>query len=131
MEEYTDKVVTISKVGYHDSDYKYAIEEDYGNWLWDEEWFEPAGVVKTKEDLKDGDIITLGNGDRLLFSDGFFNDIDEKHDNYIGDLFDLNVDLTYSGYSTEESNNVVKVERPLTYYEVFNRNSEVKIVKGE
>ena len=123
MAKYRGQVVTISRI--HNNDEKdYDIVEDGLHFTWAEEWFEPVNEVKTKADLKDGDIITLASGERLLFSNGDFTDLDEEHYNYITDLDDLKDDLTY--INDRRKDDVVKVERPLTYYEVFNREETTK-----
>ena len=45
---------------------------------------------------------------------------------FIPDLDDLNEDLTFARDYDDEENKVVKVERPATYYEVFNRDESVR-----
>lgn len=126
MGAFTGKIVTIKKIEVFGLDYQYCIEEDSDEYIWDEEWFEPVDEVKNRKDLKDGDIITLANGDRLMYLDGEFKDLSVKHSNSILDIYDLNEDLTYAYDSDKEINKVVKVERPASYYEVFNKDKEVK-----
>ena len=78
----------------------------------------------TKKDLKDGDIVTLRNGDRLILCDENFIDLSDENHNWISDLDCLNNDLTYYNENDEE-NDVIKVERPVKYETVFERE-EVK-----
>ena len=126
MGTFKGKIVTIKTIKVFGEDYQYYLKEDSKGLLWDEEWFELFDEVKTKKDLKDGDIITLANGDRLLYYDEDFRDLSDDHTNNILDLNDLNNDLTYKHDYDKETNKVVKVERPTSYYEVFNRDKEVK-----
>ena len=69
----------------------------------------------TKEDLKDGDIVTDREGDKSIFHDS------ELYGNTV--CFEaLNDDLTgVMDYSNED---IVKVERPVTYETVFEREEE-------
>ena len=126
MKEYKGKILTINKTNAFGNDYEYQILEDKGDYYWDEEWLEPVNEVESKEDLNDGDIVTLGNGERLLFAGGDFHDLGSNANNLISDLDDLNDDLTFNRDYLEEENKVVKVERPTTYYEVFKREETVK-----
>lgn len=82
----------------------------------------PAEFIK--KDLQDGDIITLRNGDRLIFTNNDFLDMSDKHDNYLSDIYDLNDDLTYN--DDDKDSDIVKVERPTGYSTVFERVEEVK-----
>lgn len=129
MEKYKGKIVTIKETTLFKDEFQYYIAEDSKEWLWDEEWFEPVDIVKTKKDLKDGDIVTLASGERLLFSDGDFTDLDEEHYNYITYIDDLNDDLTY--INDRRKDDVVKVERPTSYYEVFNREDTKELTVEE
>lgn len=126
MSSYKGIIVTIKKVNEFSEEYQYRIVDDSGKWLWDEEWFEPINEVKTKKDLRDGDIVTLANGDKLMYLDKDFKDLSVKHTNSLLDIEDLNDDLTFSQDYDKEKNNVIKVERPLTYYEAFNIEETVK-----
>lgn len=126
MAKYKGKIVTIKETNVFNEEYSYYLDIDTSEYIWDEEWLEPVNIVETKKDLKDGDIVTLGNGERLLLSGRDFKDFDEDAKNLIADLDDLNDDLTFNRDYSEEDNIVVKVERPLTYYEVFNREETAK-----
>lgn len=79
----------------------------------------------TKSDLKDGDVVTLRNGDRLIHNNGNFTDLNEEHDNYLAYIDDLNDDLTCED-SDEKDSDIVKVERVKEYTTVYERNEEVK-----
>lgn len=124
MKKYLGNVVTIEETNVLGSSYRYYyIKEDNGSWKWDEEWLEPYDEVKTKEDLKDGDVVTLRNGDRLLYCDGQFKDLTYPHHNGICDTYDIEDDLTSD---SDDNDDIMKVERPLSYYEVFNREDKVR-----
>lgn len=123
MSKFKGKVVTIAEI--HSFDGKdYDIEEDNDNYSWAEDWLEPVYDVKTKDDLKDGDVVTLRNRDRLIYCDGQFKDLTYPNHNGICDTYDIEDDLT--GCTNDNHNDIMKVERPLSYYEVFNRNESVK-----
>lgn len=78
-----------------------------------------------KEDLKKNDIVTLRNGDRLLFLDGDFLNLGEGCCHYIDDLDDYEDDLRTWDRDYKEYD-IVKVERPVKYYTVFERDEEVQ-----
>ena len=86
------------------------------------DWLVEENNMK-KQDLKNGDIVILRNGDRLVYTDCGFKDLSKDFHNCISLLSDLNDDLTYC--SERESNDIVKVERPVKYETVFERE-EVK-----
>lgn len=84
-------------------------------------------VDLTKDELKDGDIITLRNGDRLLYNKfkEEFGDLTEGNDNLISDLSDLDDDLTYyDGDYDYRYNDVIRVERPISYIPIFLREDK-------
>ncbi|MBQ8298453.1 MAG: hypothetical protein IJX99_01025 [Clostridia bacterium] len=85
-------------------------------------------VKFTKDDLKDGDIVTLRNGDRLLFIDDEFAELTGNDtDNDLCYESDLSDDLTYDDEDTEyRKNDIMKVERPTTYGIVFERKEDKK-----
>ena len=66
-----------------------------------------------KEDLKNYDIVTLRNGDKLILVDKNFAELDGKNNsNYISDLEDLNDDLTCDRtYPDTKTSDIVKIER--------------------
>lgn len=113
-------------------------------------WWASEGSIElvkfTKANLQDGDVVTLRNGDRLLFIDSEFWEFAESDtDNELCARRDLNNDLTFDG--TGRKNDIVKVERPTTYETLFQRiegkkemtiaeiekalGYEVKIIKEE
>ena len=77
-----------------------------------------------KEDLKNGDIVTLRNGDRLMLSVKSFCDLSENNHNPIYTLNQFKDDLTY--YINEREDDIIKVERPVKYETVFEREEEVQ-----
>lgn len=80
--------------------------------------------VNKKEDLQNGDIVTLRNGDRLMYLDDYFTDLCNDHNNSVCVLNDLDDDL--SCHIEKPVNDVMKVERPVRYVEVFERTEKVK-----
>ena len=63
MKDYKGDVVTIAK-SFGKDPVRYEIKEDFGSWVWDESWLEPAGF--TKADLKDGMVVEAKDGRRRL-----------------------------------------------------------------
>ena len=84
-------------------------------------------TISEKEELKEGDIVTLRNGDRLIYApDNFcdFADLSENNCNSLTDLTDLKDDLTFDGI--DRDSDIVKVERPVTYYTAFEREDKAR-----
>lgn len=84
----------------------------------------------TKYDLKDGDIVTLRNGAKLVYCDDCFFDFGDRIDNNLTDFEDLTNDLKYDDNSwsvdTKADNDIMKVERPTQYKTMYERKEEVK-----
>lgn len=97
--------------------YNYEILENY-----------KGGNMK-KEDLKDGDIVTLKNGDRLVLFSGEFTDL-EREGHWIDDLDDYEDDLRTCDRFYNEYD-IVKVERPVEYETVFTRDDAVELTVDE
>lgn len=84
------------------------------------------GGNMTKADLKDGDIVTLRNGDRLLLLDnGDFYNLGEDSCHYIDDLGDYEDNLKTCDTECMEYD-IIKVERPVKYETVFEREEEAQ-----
>ena len=86
-------------------------------------------IIKDKKDLEEGDIVTLRNGDRLIYApDNFcdFADLSENNCNSLTDLTDLKDDLTFDGIDRDRNNDIVKVERPVSYYTAFEREDKAR-----
>ena len=110
------EIVKIEEIS--DRDYKCSSLEKNELWWMGEDEFTKVKFIKS--DLKDGDIVTYRNGDKrtviagnLINSNGF---ISKKLNQYTNELKD-----TVIG----ESLDIVKVERPTQYKEVFERKEEV------
>ena len=88
-------------------------------------WFKET--ISNKEELKEGDIVTLRNGDRLIYTpdndSNDFYDLSDNH-NYLCDLSDLKDDLTYDG--SDRDNDIVKVERPVQTEVIFERKDKAR-----
>ena len=106
------EIVKIEEIS--DRDYKCSsLKKDELWWMGEDEFVK---VKFTKSDLKDGDIVTYRNGDKrtviagnLINSNGY---ISKKLNQYTNELKD-----TVIG----ESLNIIKVERPVKYEIVFER----------
>ena len=116
MKRLEGEIVTITDI----RDGKADVEENL--WTWDLRAFEKLNII-SKDDLKNGDIVTLRNRDRLVFVGGEdFIDLSDDNDNYLSDICDLEDDLTHENFKDSD---IVKIERPVEYTTVFARE-EVK-----
>ena len=79
----------------------------------------------TKNDLENGDIVTLRNGDKLIYIDDYFYDVSNGYDNVLDDIGDLRDNMIYSDPDYSESD-IMKVSRPTDYVDVFSRPKESK-----
>lgn len=122
MDELIGQIVTIKYVNIDGKGVK--IEEDTHNYTWDVRAFEP--YMMSKDELQDGDIVTLRNGDKLRYNieTESFDNISDDYDNNLDYLYELNDDMTYDDRD-EDENDIMKVERP-TYHTVFEREETVK-----
>lgn len=123
MDKYKGQKATIINIT--DSD-RHILDIDKGYWNWTYDMLQPVNF--TKDDLQDGDIVTLRNGDKLVYSkynEDFTDLYDSNHDNYLCDLYNLDDDLTCNSY--DEGSDIVKVERPTSYATMYEREeNEVK-----
>lgn len=90
-------------------------------------WFKDT--ISNKEELEEGDIVTLRNGDRLIYApDNIrdFADLSENNCNSLTDLTDLKDDLTFDGIDRDRDNDIVKVERPVKTEVVFERKDKAR-----
>lgn len=87
-------------------------------------------IIKDKNDLEQGDVVTLRNGDKLVYlGDESFADLGDENDNYVSDFEDLNDDLSYTDRWNDKPDydyDIVKVERPATYYTAFEREDKAR-----
>lgn len=106
-----NKISTIAKIDY-EWDFPYRLEGICETFREDE--LELVEVQFTKSDLKDGDIVTYRDGrKKIVFEDKFYGSnhfVLLKY--YTEDLKDID---------GEEENDIVKVERPVKYETVFER----------
>lgn len=128
MEEYKGKTFIIDSYGSNlDGNTYYRLHGI--SWHWYDDMLELAETEKVTKpsDLKDGDIVTLRNGDRLIYAveEDEFIDLNESHYNEVCDLDDFEDDLTYVD-SDEKGNDIVKVERPVKYEVVYDRSTITK-----
>lgn len=119
MEELEGKIVTITNV----YDNKAHIKEDDDGYVWDLRAFEELSF--NKGDIKEGDIITLRNGDRLLVdADKDLQDLSEENDNSVASLYVYRDDMIHC--CGNKDYDIVKVERPVEYSTVYDRKEEVR-----
>lgn len=81
--------------------------------------------VERKEQLENGDIVTLRNGDKLIYCDDNFTDMYPSNDNHLCDEYDLQNDMKMKDRDCKESD-IMKVERPISFVTVFSRDEKVK-----
>lgn len=110
------EIVKIEEIS--DRDYKCSSLKENELWWMGEDEFTKVKFIKS--DLKDGDIVTYRNGDKrtvvagnLINSNGY---ISKKLNQYTNELKD-----TVIG----ESLDIIKVERPVKYEIVFEREEEI------
>lgn len=122
MDGLMGKVVTIKEVI---DECRVRIEEDTHEFCWDTRAFDPVEMVNDKYDIKDGDIVTLRNGDKLRWdgdSDHFI-DIADNY-NHLCDMYDINDDMTMKDRDDSDSD-IIKVERAFEYKTVYKREETV------
>ena len=120
LEEYVGRIVTIEEFNARHNNESVEVEEN--GWTWDIRALEE--YVMTKEDLKDGDIVILRNGDRLVYTNECIGDLSDDNSNPIYEVAQFNDDLTH--YLHEKEYDIVKVERPVEYKSVFEREEETQ-----
>ena len=79
----------------------------------------------TKNDLKNGDIVTLRNGNELIYDNNYFYDASSTYGNCLYCISDLNDDMMHYSSNNRESD-IIKVSRPIEYVDVFSRPKEPK-----
>lgn len=119
-QNYKGHIVTIKSIDVMDSQ-RLFVEENDRPWR----ICEIAKAVISKADLQDGDIVTLRNGDKLLYHNEDFIDMSDDNDNYLSDINEINENLTYEDRD-EKDNDIIKVERPTGYTTIFERDEKVK-----
>ena len=94
------------------------------------ELIKEGNKIMKKNELKTGDIVTLRNGDKLIYNDEYeeFKDLSSDYCNSLSDLDDLNDNMTYDG---DSKNDVIKVERPTGYETIFNNVETRKMTVAE
>lgn len=119
MRLFKGKTVTIEEVVQS----KYRVKES--SFFWTDEMLEDVeNEIKTIEDLREGDIIILRNGDKLVVcSDKSFVDVNICEGNNITDTDDFKNDLTCS-YNPKYD--IIKVERPVGYETAYARENVKK-----
>lgn len=94
-----------------------------------DEWIEERIM---KKDLKENDIVTLRNGDRLVLVGEDFIDLSDDNGNNLCDLSDLDNNLEcVKCYGKVEDCDIVKVERPVEYETVFEREDVQELTVDE
>lgn len=125
--KYKNQIVTIIKVDEYDLN-RYFVKENLRPWRGRE--LELVEEYKMKKaDLKNNDIVTLRNGDRLVYARESFKDLNDNFSNPISSKGNINEDLTY--YMGENEYDIVKVERPVKYETVFEREEVQELTVDE
>lgn len=119
-QKYIGNIVTIKEFDEEWSE-RFFVKENERPWLLEE----VEQIIISKNDLRDGDIVTLRNGDRLVLLENDFVDMSDDNNNYLEWLSEVNNDLTYSR-SNNKNYDIVKVERPSGYNTVYTRQEEAK-----
>lgn len=116
MTKYRGKTAIIKSVGF----ISYKLDIDNMEWNWTDDMLELCETRFAKSDLKDGDIVTYRNEDkRTVIAGNLINScgyISKKLNQYTNELKD-----TVIG----ESLDIIKVERPVKYEIVFEREEEI------
>ncbi len=70
------------------------------------------------KDFKNGDIVTLRNGDKLLYVDEEFYINSGEGDNSLCDIYDLEDDLTCED---DKNSTIVRIDRPVAFKTIYER----------
>lgn len=103
----------------------YGVDNKTRPVYWDEELelIKESEEIMNKNNLKNGDIVTLRNGDRLIYANRNFTDLSDDNNNTLCDTSDLNDDMTCNYH---KDNDIVKVTRPVASYDIYERKEEAK-----
>lgn len=118
--------VTIRDIGTRFGYYKIQIYNGFVHGYVDKDQLElikeDKELMKLK-DLKNGDILTLRNGEKVIYieSEDTFYDLSEDNENTLCETDDLEEDLTCY-YNNDY--NVVKIERPEKYETIYVRETK-------
>lgn len=123
LENYVGDIVTITDIQKSVKG-KTGANVKENSWFWDFKAFEKVEEVMKKEDLKNGDIVTLKNGDKMVHTGYGLKDLEKSNNNPVYSLDSYDDDFKY--YRCNEKYDVVKVERPVKYETVFEREEEVQ-----
>lgn len=116
MENYLGKEVTIYNI---DSDRYIQIDEDR-RWNWDVKWLE--SIKFNKSLIKDGVIVTLSNGDELIYDNHVprFIDLREDHDNCLYEIDDIDDNGNVGNYY------ITSIKYPSDFTTIYEKSNEVK-----
>jgi len=81
--------------------------------------------IKELSDLENGDIVTLRNGEKMIYCDEGFTDLSSPHYNSLSDTYDLNDDMTMEDRDEKDSD-IMIVERPIKYEKVYDRKETIR-----
>lgn len=121
MKKYAGKIMTIREINGN----MYRMKEDNGKyygggWYWSKDMIEGLAIF-TKSDLKDGDIVTYRNGEKLINVQGM---LINKEEGISGFISNYNEDLTRENKYYKDTD-IIKVERPTKYETIFERKEEI------
>lgn len=123
LEKYVGKIFTIESF-YRDYQNREGVTLEEIMFTWDKRALEK--IVNTKEYLKNGDVVTLRNGDKLLFNGEDFWDLSADNNNGLCDINELDDNLKFEdidGY--KEKYDIIKIERVVKYETIFERENEI------
>lgn len=118
MEKYKGKIAEIQRIS---TEGNYNLDIDNMEWYWSDDMLEPYETKESnfnKLDLKNGDIVTKRNGEKRTLVGKYLHNVKRA-----SPLTYYTEDLKDAGGLKEHD--IVKVERPVKYETVFEREEEI------
>lgn len=118
MEKYKGKIAEIQRISTRGN---YNLDIDNMEWYWSDDMLEPYETKESnfnKLDLKNGDIVTKRNGEKRTLVGKYLHNVKRA-----SPLTYYTEDLKDSGGLKEHD--IIKVERPVKYEIVFEREEEI------
>ena len=118
MEKYKGKIAEIQRIS---TEGNYNLDIDNMEWYWSDDMLEPYETKESnfnKLDLKNGDIVTKRNGEKRTLVGKYLHKV-----NRASPLTYYTEDLKDAGGLKEHD--IIKVERPVKYEIVFEREEEI------
>ena len=118
MEKYKGKIAEIQRIS---TEGNYNLDIDNMEWYWSDDMLEPYETKESnfnKLDLKNGDIVTKRNGEKRTLVGKYLHNVKRA-----SPLTYYTEDLKDAGGLKEHD--IIKVERPVKYEIVFEREEEI------